>query len=125
LYQVSESRPHGFKEEADIFEAVIGGLYEDCNGDDAGWKTLQQWFDRLAIPWVDWFMEKLDGWRKDKFLTFNRIPLANKKKRKILVPTGPRGSAADTGRPTLTPPLKPVQVSVYDCKALTSSAAHS
>jgi len=61
------------------------------------------------------------------FLTFNRIPLV-RKKRKILVPTGTRGSAAGAGRPvrpTTSPPPEPVQVPAYDCKALTSSAVHS
>lgn len=42
------------KVEADVFEAVVGGLYQDGCHSARGYTELQVWFDTLIEPWIDY-----------------------------------------------------------------------
>ncbi|KAF8539007.1 hypothetical protein BDD12DRAFT_118248 [Trichophaea hybrida] len=79
--------PMGFKVEADIFEAAVGGLFEDGAGEERGWIQLQTWFEVLIEPWIDWTIARLDPALRDSYLTFNRVPL-DKKSQSPLNPKG-------------------------------------
>ncbi|KAI5786158.1 hypothetical protein FPQ18DRAFT_78019 [Pyronema domesticum] len=63
------------KEEADIFEAVVGGLFEDSAYEDRGWIELQNWFDVLIEPWIDWLIARSSASQRQRFITYNRTPL--------------------------------------------------
>lgn len=87
----------GFKVEADIFEAAVGGLFQDGAGEERGWIQLQAWFDVLIEPWIDWTIARLDPNLRDSYLTFNRVPL-DKKSQSPLNPKGltvPKGVRRD------------------------------
>ncbi|KAI5812902.1 hypothetical protein BZA77DRAFT_296549 [Pyronema omphalodes] len=63
------------KTEADIFEAVVGGLFEDSAYEEGGWIELQNWFDVLIEPWIDWLIARSSPSQRQKFITYNRAPL--------------------------------------------------
>jgi hypothetical protein len=63
------------KTEADIFEAVVGGLFEDSAYEDGGWIELQNWFDVLIEPWIDWLIARSSASQRQRFITYNRAPL--------------------------------------------------
>jgi hypothetical protein len=97
-----------YKEEADVFEAAVGGLYLDGITKEGGWIVLQQWFDTLIEPWIDWIMARLDEATRDAFTTFNHVPLSsysNASKRPTIVPKS-RKALRDTRR---TRPIRSMQ----------------
>ncbi|KAI5779134.1 hypothetical protein EDC01DRAFT_634269 [Geopyxis carbonaria] len=92
------------KKQADIFEAAIGGLYEDGAETPGGWITLQTWFDALIEPWVDWLFGMLHPDHRARFTTFNKMCLDDDSgaSRRSRLPLPPRG-APWRGRRKVTP----------------------
>lgn len=48
------------KAKGDLFEAVIGGLYQDSEFQKDGWVWLLEWAEALYEPWLDWITWRLD-----------------------------------------------------------------
>jgi len=82
-----------FKKEADIFEAVVGGLHLDSAAAPGGWITMQKWFDVLIEPWIDWTLSRLNVNSKSSMMTYNHIPLDRKPSNALV-----HGSAASRAR---------------------------
>lgn len=87
-----------FKKEADIFEAVVGGLHLDSAAVPGGAIAIQKWFDILIEPWIDWTLTRMNSNLKSSFMTYNRIPLEPRKPSKALA-HAPPGSRARAGSP--------------------------
>ena len=65
LHDLGEADPWGAgitkrKAKGDLFEAVIGGLYQDSEYQKDGWIQLLKWAEELYEPWLDWIIWRLD-----------------------------------------------------------------
>ena len=89
-----------FKKEADIFEAVVGGLHLDSANVPGGLIAMQKWFDVLIEPWIDWTLSRMNMNLVSSFMTYNKIPLEPRKPSRALVhvPTGARARSTSPRR---------------------------